>query len=109
MADTKTVTNVKVEFFVTTGKDVDSLYLVGSDAKVGAWDETKAVKLEYNPAKGAFYASKMIKAGTVVEFKILSDKSWANVEKGYYGEEVPNRVFTAEKGAKVIVDVQNFA
>ena len=51
----------------------------------------------------------MLPAGEVVEFKVLTAKDWANVEKGAYGEEVSNHSFVATKGLEVVVEVNNFA
>ena len=105
---TKT-TNTRVEFVISTVNPVEEIYIVGSHAKLGEWDVTKAIKLEYNESKNAFCAIKMLPAGSEVEYKILAAKSWNNVEKGIFGEELPNRVFTAVKGTKVEIVVSNFA
>lgn len=105
----KKVSSTKIEFYITSVHEVKELYLVGSDFKLGAWDETKALKLEFVPEKNVFYASKMFPVGTTVEYKILAGKSWDNVEKGYYGEEIANRCFIVEKGLKVEATASNFA
>lgn len=85
------------------------LFIVGSTNNLGAWDAKKAVELEYCEKCGAFYTDKMLPAGEVVEFKVLTAKDWANVEKGAYGEEVANHSFVAAKGLEVVVEVNNFA
>lgn len=105
---TKTATT-KVEFFITCACDVKSLYIVGSDAKFGEWNPEKAIKVDYNDEKKSFYLTKMLPVGASYEFKILADKSWNRVEKGYYGEEIENRSFVVAKGLKVVAKVLNFA
>ena len=99
--------NTKVSIKVVS--KASKLYLVGSTSNLGAWDVKKAVALEYCEKCGAFYTDKMLPAGEVVDFKVLTAKDWANVEKGAYGEEVANHSFVAAKGLEVVVEVNNFA
>ena len=101
MANTKVVIKVVAP--------AEELYLVGSTKNLGAWDAAKAIKLEFCAECNAYHTTKMLPAGEVVEFKVLSAKDWANVEKGVYGEEVANHSFVAEKGLVVEVSVSNFA
>lgn len=99
--------NTKVTIKVVS--NAQDLYIVGSTKNLGEWDAAKAVKLEYCAECNAFYTTKMLPAGETVEFKVLTAKDWANVEKGSYGEEVANHSFVAAKGLDVVVEVYNFA
>ena len=99
--------NTKVTIKVVS--KASKLFLVGSTKNLGAWDAKKAVELEYCDKCGAFFTDKLLPAGEVVEFKVLTAKSWDNVEKGAWGEEVANHSFVAEKGLEVVVEVNNFA
>lgn len=99
--------NTKVTIKVVS--KASKLFLVGSTKNLGAWDAKKAVELEYCEKCGAFFTDKLLPAGEVVEFKVLTAKSWDNVEKGAWGEEVANHSFVAEKGLEVVVEVNNFA
>ena len=99
--------NTKVSIKVVS--NASKLYIVGSTKNLGEWDAKKAVSLEYCEKCGAFFTDKLLPAGEVVEFKVLTAKNWANVEKGAYGEEVANHSFVASKGLEVVVEVNNFA
>ena len=101
--------NTKVEIKVIAHPACEELYIVGSTNSLGAWNLSKAVKLEYCEACGKYTTAKMLPAGEVVEFKILSDKSWDCVEKGLFNEEISNHVIVPEKGLKVEIEVFNFA
>ena len=96
---------VTVKFVVKA--NVEKAYIVGSSDNLGAWNPAKAVAL--TKEDGVFTASKQFDADATVEFKVLASKSFDAVEKGAYGEEVANRVFTAKKGLKVEAEVSNFA
>ncbi len=100
--------NVKVEFIAKVAQDVKEVYLVGSDEKIGSWDPKNAIKMN-NKEKGVFTISKMFEAGDEIEFKFLSSKSYSNVEKGLYLEEIENHKVTAKSGVKKVIVVKNFA
>lgn len=100
--------NTKVEFSVKTGSSEQDLYVVGNVSSLGAWDVSKAVKLELCAECGCFTAAKMLPAGEIIEFKVLSGKDWGAVEKGIYGEDVQNHTFVASKGVKVEIEVPAF-
>lgn len=91
--------NVNVKILVSAPKK--KVYISGSTKNLGEWDVTKAVE-----ADGVI--TKQFQEGTVVEFKVLSKKNWANVEKGSNGEEISNRSFVAAKGLVVKADVAKF-
>ncbi|MBQ9124624.1 MAG: hypothetical protein IJY14_02920 [Acholeplasmatales bacterium] len=101
--------NVKVQIKVTTSANVNELYLVGNTSNLGEWNAENAVKLTYCDECKAYFTNKMLPAGEQVEFKVLAGKDWAFVEKGGYGEEVSNHVFTVEKGQVVEVVAYSFA
>lgn len=96
----------KTKVMIKVNANVEELYLVGS---FNDWDVKKADKLTKCAECGAFVANKMVEAGSTVEFKVLTAKDWANVEKGANGEEVQNHSFVAAKGLTVEVTVNNFA
>ncbi|MDE5715329.1 MAG: hypothetical protein K2I42_04275 [Anaeroplasmataceae bacterium] len=99
--------NTKVEFLVKAPAGND-LYLVGNVLALGEWNATKGVKLTYCDECGLYTASKLLPAGENIEFKVLAGKSWDAVEKGTWGEDVPNHAFVASKGIKVEVEVVRF-
>lgn len=99
--------NVKVEIKVATTASKD-VYVVGSAKSLGAWDVSKAVQLEYCDQCGMYRLTKMLPEGQLVEFKVLSGKSWENVEKGWYDEEVENHILTPQKGLSVTLEVPRF-
>ncbi len=102
MANTKVVIKV-------AAPAAKELYVVGNVASLGAWNPSKAVKLEFCSECGKYSVAKMLPAGEAVEFKVLAAKSFDAVEKGAYGEELQNHSFVAEKGLVVEVEVVNFA
>ena len=99
----------QVTVSIKVNSNAKNVYIVGSTKNLGEWDAKKAVELEYCDKCGAFFTDKLLPAGEVVEFKVLTAKDWANVEKGAYGEEVANHSFVAAKGLEVVVEVNNFA
>ncbi len=99
---------VKVEFKVVA-KNADKLYLVGSSDNLGNWNVSKAVKFDYCDKCQKFSASKLFEEGELVEFKVLKDKTFDAVEKGFNGEEVQNHSFVASKGLVIEFEVTNFA
>ena len=92
--------NVTVKIKVASS--AKKTYVVGSTKNLGEWDPKKAVEV----VDGV--VSKQFPAGDVVEFKVLSAKNWANVEKGANGEEVANHSFVANKGLVVEVAIDKF-
>ncbi len=99
--------NTKVEFLVKAPAGLE-LYLVGNVTALGEWNEAKGVKLTFCEECGSYTASKLLPAGENIEFKVLAGKSWDAVEKGAWGEDVPNHAFVAAKGIKVEVEVSRF-
>lgn len=98
--------NTKVEIRVDTTASKE-VYVCGSTKALGAWDPKHAIKLEQISAT-TFSVSKLMATGEVVEFKVLSGKSWDNVEKGSYGEEIQNHLLTPSKGLVEVVVVSKF-
>jgi len=81
----------------------DKLYVCGSTKNLGEWDAKKAIEANKDGV-----VSKLFAEGETVEFKVLADKNWNNVEKGAFGEEVANHTFVAKKGLTVEISVENF-
>lgn len=102
MANTK----VEIRISTTASKEV---YIVGSTASLGLWNPAKAVKLEYDEEKRIFHTTKLLPLGELVEFKVLSGKSWDAVEKGWYEEEVPNHLITPQKDLIYAVEIPRFS
>lgn len=86
----------------------DQLYLIGNVAALGAWDATKSKKMT---KKGdVFTTSIPAKFGEMIEFKIACKPSWCNVEKGMFGEELPNHAVLIElEETTVEIGVSNFS
>lgn len=103
MAKVRVVINVEVK------AQCEEVYLVGSATNIGSWDLENAVKLNYNNESNVYTTTKMFEAGEAVEFKILSQTNWANVEKGMFNEEIVNHVIVPEKGLVAEIVVYNFA
>jgi len=100
------MSDVSVKFVVNTNSS-NKVLIVGSIPALGGWDPSKAVELK-NEGNGIFTISKKMSTGQMVEFKVLCDKSWDKVEKGYYNEEIMNHIITPEKGLVVEINVARF-
>ncbi len=100
--------NTKVEIVVKTVASKE-VYIVGSTPSLGAWTPEKAVKLEYSEEDHAFHIAKLLPLGVMVQFKVLADKSWEAVEKGWYEEEVENHILTPQKDLVVTVEIPRFS
>ncbi len=98
---------VKVEIKVETAA-TSHLYIIGSTKNLGAWNINNALLMEKDN-NGLFTITKMLEPGEIVEFKVLSEKSWDNVEKGVYGEEISNHIISPHKGLVVNLQVARFA
>lgn len=86
----------------------ETIYLVGNDKKIGAWDATKAKALKKN--KNGIYTAAAIKfeKGSAIEFKICKTQSWDNVEKSVENTELNNHAFVADEDKTITIDVYNF-
>lgn len=98
----------KVEFNVKANVEAKEIFVVGNVKELGAWNETKAIKLTFDESKCLFTTSKMIEVGTNVEYKIMLTASWEHVEKGEWNSEIENHKFVAQKGHKEEVEVRYF-
>ena len=99
--------NTKIEFLVKAPKK-EEVYLVGNVKALGEWDASKGILLTYCKELNCYHASKMLPLDAKIEFKVLAGKTWEQVEKGTWFEDVPNHSITAKKGTKVEVEVANF-
>ena len=88
--------------------DQNEIYLVGNVNKFGSWDLEKAVTLKYVKSLGAYSVSRKFDLGTEVEFKLLNSKSWNNVEKGIFTEEIKNHNVTVNEDTTVVIDVYHW-
>ena len=100
--------NVRVTFKVNACPCYKELYVCGNLAELGEWDSAKAIKLAYKEDKGCYSTTKSLPEGSLVEYKVLSSKDWANVECAEDGSELCNHSFTANKGSIFEVDCKNF-
>lgn len=100
----KTVKQVTVKFVVES-KVAGDLYIVGSTKNLGAWVVSKAAALK---ADGMYTVSKKFNEGEEVEFKVVKDKTFDQVELGMFNEEIVNHSFVASKGLVVELVVYNF-
>lgn len=87
----------KVEFVITSNKNLEAVYLVGNLKELGQWNPAKAVKVAYDENAKAYKLSKMLPVNEVVEYKILANPTWDNVEVGMWKEELENHIFEAKK------------
>lgn len=85
----------------------DEVYLCGDSENLGNWNSTKAVKL-HNLGNGKFKIRKRFTLGQVVEFKFLRKPDWHDVEKGMWGEEIPNRVIRVYEDKHVVATINNW-
>ncbi|MDE5715792.1 MAG: hypothetical protein K2I42_06620 [Anaeroplasmataceae bacterium] len=99
--------NTKVEINIATVASKE-VYIIGSCMALGNWNPEKAVKLEYLEDKNVFHLSKLLPEGQLIEFKVLADKTWDSVEKGWYEEEVENHILTPHKGLVVSLEIPRF-
>ena len=96
----------RVIFYATTPQPADQLYLCGEPHNAGNWDAALAKPMKWTD-KG-WRAIKILPVGEVFEFKILRSRSWQDVEKGIWGEEIANHAIVAQKGLVVEMDIPNF-
>lgn len=88
--------------------DQKEIYAVGNVAKFGEWDLDKAVTLKYVKSLGGYSVSRKLNVGTEVEFKLLNAKSWNNVEKGMFTEEIKNHNVTVNEDTTLVIDVYHW-
>ena len=86
----------------------NEIYAVGNIAKLGHWDVENAVTLKYVKSLNAYSVRRTIPVGTTVEFKLLNSKSWNNVEKGIFTEEIRNHNVTVNEDTTVVIDVYHW-
>lgn len=102
------VKKCKVQFEIFANPCHETLYVIGDCAELGAWDVTKGLKLTYNEETKSYSGSKMIAIDCNVSYKVCASKSWENVELTDYYTEVANHNFTATKGHKEVLTINNF-
>ncbi len=100
------MSNVSVKFVVNTNAS-NNVYIIGSVPALGGWNPEKALEMK-SEGNGVFTLSKLLATGGIVEFKVLSGKSWEKVEKGVYNEEIKNHIIAPEKGLVVDINVARF-
>lgn len=96
-----------VNFTVTTKSATEEVYLVGNTKNLGAWDTKNATKMN-KVGDNTFEIRKRFGLLDKVEYKVVAAKSWENVEKGIFDEEVENHHFVAEKGHFEDIFVHSF-
>lgn len=100
---------VRVKIVAEVKAECTELYICGSTKTLGAWDAANARKMKYNAETNTYSTVKFFEEGETVEFKLLSNLDWANVEKGMFNEEIENHTLVAEKKLSLEVVVYNFA
>ncbi len=98
--------NCRVIIYAQTREQVEQLYLCGVNHASGEWNAQQSTKMKWTTE--GWRAIKYLPVGGVFEFKVLRDKDWHGVEKGTWGEEIPNHCITAQKGLVVRLDIPNF-
>lgn len=102
---------VKINFEVELQNlptDMEKIYLVGNDNKLGAWNPEEAVALKRTKTSPIYKGFRSIEEGTIIEFKVLKEQNWDTVEKGAGFEEITNRVLTVKTPETVKITVQNW-
>ena len=97
----------KIEFIINAPEGLN-LSIVGSSQELGNWNDKSSVELKYCSDCQKYKIAKMLEVGSSHEFKVIANKSWENVEKGTYGEDVANHAFIANKGTKVEINIPRF-
>ncbi|MCR5114008.1 MAG: hypothetical protein K6A63_08745 [Acholeplasmatales bacterium] len=94
----------QVTVTIKVSAKAEKVYICGSTKNLGDWNPKNAVEVKDGKI------NKKFDADTVVEFKVLSAKTWDAVEKGVNGEELENHKFTVSSAVKEFeVVVDNFA
>ena len=96
-----------VNITVNTKNPIEEVYLIGNTKNLGAWETKKAVKMN-KINDNTFTLRKRFYLNTEVEYKVVASKTWGNVEKGIFAEDVENHHFVAEKGHFEDIFVHSF-
>jgi predicted alpha/beta superfamily hydrolase len=101
-------TQVTFDVFVPPDTPInEDVWLSGNHASLGEW-KSGGVKLSRTP-DGRYTTTLPLPADTVLEYKATRG-SWATVEKGAAGNELPNRTLTVDKkDQRVSVTVSRWA
>jgi predicted alpha/beta superfamily hydrolase len=107
-AKDKKNTLIIFEVFVPPDTPADAeVWLAGNHAALNEW-KPAGVKLTRTP-DGRYTTEFKLPEGTVLEYKVTRG-SWATVEKGFEGNELPNRTVTiGERPKSVTVTVARWA
>lgn len=97
---------VRVLLYAHPREQVQQMYLCGENRASGNWNPEFAYKMTLTP--DGWRAIKYLPEGKPFEFKVLRGKSWYDVEKGTWCEEISNHVITAQKGLVVHMNIPNF-
>ena len=81
--------------------------LVGNTKNLGFWDVKKSTKMK-RLEDGTFKAMKRFFINDKIEYKVIANKSWDNVEKGIFAEDIQNHNFEAIKGHYEDIFVHSF-
>lgn len=98
--------NVNVQDYLPN--DMEKIYAVGNNEKLGAWDPNEAMTLrrsKYNPTYRSF---RKLPIGTDLEFKIIRTNDWSHVELGAFCEEVSNHVYHVDGPMDINITVYNW-
>lgn len=109
MANTNNVTlKIVVKLGDNAQLNQNEIYAVGNIEKLGNWDVENAITLKYVKSLNAYTVRRSIPVGTNVEFKLLNSKSWNNVEKGIFTEEIKNHNVVVNEDTTVVIDVYHW-
>lgn len=86
----------------------DEIFAIGNVDKLGNWEVENAVSLKYTKSLGGYSLRRTFNIGTEVEFKLLNAKSWNNVEKGIFTEEIKNHTVTVNEDTTLVIDVYHW-
>jgi len=99
---------VTFEVFVPPDTPADAeVWIAGNHATLGEW-KAAGIKLKRTP-DGLFTTTVQVEQKTTLEYKVTRG-SWGTVEKGFAGDELPNRILKVEtRDQQVTVTVARWA
>lgn len=72
-------------------KFAKEIFVVGNIPELGNWSVTNGLPLKAK--NGHYEASIEVDPNWIIEYKVCNKLDWSGVEKGVFGEEVPNHIF----------------
>ena len=96
----------RVTIYAHPREEVQEMYLCGENHASGEWNAEFSTKMKLT--SNGWRAIKVLPVGETFEFKVSRTNSWEGVEKGTWGEEIPNHIIVAAKGLVINMDIPSF-